>query len=411
MGRQSLRPFLSILLFCFAISLLPAMAQADDHQPPATSAYVYVGSYLGRYPNFTDYISGYSVAADGSLQRLSGFPVNGPSGGLVAVRNFVFGFSVGNGNYVATYTRSSDGSLQETSAVNEDQYARQDYGMSIYALNPDRSGQTLTTVLSCGSCDSYIIPLTIKANGQLSFDSNLPPSQGAAKWTGEFYFAPDNRYAYTEFWQEGASAFRRNSDGTLTYVGGTAPAPPPASLFGADVCLPGDMASSVSTRYVGVAWWSGIYCSDGPAYEFATYTESPDGSLQLIPRSVFTPQVIEYGMAFDPSGQYLAIAGCTGQYYCTEGSLAALQIFKLQTNGTLAAVGNVQTVNTTDEFTGVQWDNAGHLYALGNAVYCSRNLCANDLYIYNFDGYSLTLAPGSPHLLSNVVGVAVLPAQ
>jgi len=406
MGRHFCKsfPFVTVLLSCFMASCVAAAAQANDPGTPATSAYVYVGWYLGQWLNFSDYISGYSVASDGSLQPLTGFPVSGPSGGLVSIRNFVFGDDVGND--IATYTRSPDGSLRETSMVNENQYAPQDYDMGIYALNPDRSGQTLTTVLSCGSCDSYIIPLTVESNGQLSFDADLPPSQGAAKWSGVFSFAPDNRFAYTEFWQEGASEFRRNSDGTLTYVGGTASAPPPPSLFGADACLPGDIASSVSTRYVGIAWWSGIYCSDGPAYEFATYTESADGSLQLLPNSAFTPQVIEWSMAFDPSGQYLAIAGCAGQNYCS-GRSAAVQIYKLQINGTLTPVGGVQTVNTTDEFTNVQWDSAGHVYALGNPVNCTHNICTSDFYIYNFDGQNLTLAPGSPHLLTNVDGLAV----
>jgi hypothetical protein len=325
------------------------------------------------------------------------------------VRNFVFG---DDGRHIATYTRGSDGSLTQTSIVDDYRYAQYPYEMSIYALNPDRSGQTLTTVLSCGSCNSYTIPLNIESDGQLSFDGSQLPTEGAAKWSGVFYFAPDNRFAYTEYWQDGASEYRRNPDGTLTYVQGTGSAPPlpnPTSNPYANVCLPGDMASSVSSGYISIAWWSGIYCSDGPAYALATYGVGRDGSLQLVPGTAFVPQVIEESMAFDSTGGYLAVGGCTGQGYCM--GHAALQIYKLQSDGRLTPVGQMQTVTSTDRFTDVQWDNAGHLYAWGDAVCCQHNLSISDLYIYSFDGQNLTLAPGSPHPFANVVGLAVAPPQ
>ena len=133
-----------------AFIALPASAAQNDSA--GSSNYLYIGSYIGQYPNFTDYISGYIVAADGSLQPLSGFPISGPSFGLLPVRNFVFG---NDGHHIQTYTRGSNGSLTPTSRVDEYTYAPQSNEMGIYALNPDRSGQTLTTVLSCGSCNSF----------------------------------------------------------------------------------------------------------------------------------------------------------------------------------------------------------------------------------------------------------------
>ncbi len=381
-----------------SVLLLPGVCYAAS---PANSAYLYVGWYVGQWPNLTDYIAGYSVAANGSIQPLSGFPMTSPSFGLTPVRNFIFG---DDGRYIATYTRASDGSLTETSITDDYRYAQYPYGMAIYALNPDRSGQTLTTVLSCGSCDSYTIPLTIESGGQLVFQGEALPSQGAAKWRGTFYFSPDNRFAYTEFWQDGASEFQRNPNGLFTYVGPTASAPPDQNLD-VGVCLPGDMASSVRTGYVAVAWWSGIYCSGGYAYELATYTEGLGGSLNLVPGTLLKPQVVENSMAFDPTGRYLAVAGCTGVNYCTGN--AALQVYKLQSNGSLTPVGDMQNVTATSSFTSVQWDTAGHVYASGC---CSGNgPDTSNLYIYTFDGQNLTLAPGSPHPFANLVSIAVTP--
>lgn len=254
MGRalHKLPSFCFLLLSCFITSSVVAVGQANDVSSPAASAYVYVGWYLVQWPNLSDYISGYSVASDGSLQPLTGFPVSGPSFGLVSVRNFVFGFNTGN--YLATYTRGANGSLSQTSIVNENQYAPQDYGMGIYALNPDRAGLALNTVLSCGSCNSYVLPFAIGSNGQLSYVGGAQPPGGPAKWDGIFFYSPANNYAYTDTWG-GFGTLARNADGSLSWLSNESePEPPPSESSQEQVCYPGDVASS-STGYLAMAWW------------------------------------------------------------------------------------------------------------------------------------------------------------
>ncbi len=393
---------LSIILLLAAL-LLPALCYAA----PANSSYLYVGWYLGQWPNFSDYVSGYSVSADGSLTPLSGFPISGYSFGLTSVRNFVIGDD--GLNHIVSYDRASDGSLRQISVVDEYQYAPQGRGMGVYALNPDRAGQVLNTVISCGSCNSYVLPWAIGNDGTLSFVGGPLPSGGPAKWDGIFFFAPANDYAYTDCWGCFAT-FRRNADGSLTWLS-TWPLPQrPISQNWQEneVCYPGDVASS-STGYVAMVWWGDQYWCDqyNTGYVMGTYTVGANGFLELVPDTGFTPLVQELSMAFDPTGQYLAVAGCTRQ--CA--GRAALQIYKLQANGALIPVGPMQVVTFTYQFINVQWDTANHLYVVGEAVCCRQNLSISPLYIYNFDGQNLTSAPGSPHPFANAVGLAVAPAS
>ncbi|HUI83723.1 MAG TPA: hypothetical protein VL240_05840 [Candidatus Binatia bacterium] len=391
-------------LMIAALLLLPALCYAAP-----TSAYMYVGWYLGQWPNFAEYVSGYAVAADGSIQPLPGFPVGGPSFGLVAVRNFIIGDD--GLHHVTSYTRGSDGSLRETSTVDEYQYAPQGEGMNMYALNPDRAGQVLNTVISCGSCNSYILSFAIGSDGQLSFVGGPLPPGGPAKWDGVFFFSPADDYAYTNGWGE-FTTLRHNPDGSLTglYSWPLPQQPVTQNWQENQVCYPGDVASS-STGYVAMVWWGSQYwCDDfNTGYVMGTYTVGANGYLELVPNTGFTPQVLEISMAFDPSGSYLAIAGCLGQGNC-EGH-AALQIYKLQSDSRLTPVGDMVTIASTDRLDQVQWDNAGHLYAWGDAVCCRNGLVISPLYIYNFDGQNLTLAPDSPHMFANAVGLAVAPPQ
>ena len=390
-----------VLFTLLAFIALPASA-ANQNVAPTNSTYLYVGSYIGQYPNTHEYISGYTVAADGSLQPLSGVPVAGPSFGLLAVRGFVFG---NDGHDIQTYTRGSGGSLTPTSRVDEYTYAPQSSDMGIYALNPDRSGQTLTTVLSCSSCDSYVLPWSIGSNGQLNYiGGTLPPIPGAAKWNGAFTYSADNRWAYTAYWQSLPTQYRRQPNGLLSYVRDGAASPP-----NDQVCLPGDMAVSMPTGYIPMIWTAGPYCGQDGAYSLATYTVNADGSLALVNNSAFTPQVQEVNLSFDPTGNYLAVAGYIGN----DGpQQAAMQIYKLESDGSLSPVGNMLVNSAASQFQSATWDSAGHLYLVSYDCQAGcQSSFVNSVYIYNFDGQNLTAAPGSPHRMINVVGLASVPAS
>ena len=69
----------------------------------------------------------------------------------------------------------------------------------------------------------------------------------------------------------------------------------------------------------------------------------------------------------------------------------------MRANGTtrvLSAPVQVQGLNY------VMWDNTGHVYAVGDG-----------LYVFNFNGQTLTQAPGSPYTIANPVSLAVVPGS
>src|SRR5271166_6159184 len=161
---QSVATTSSLSLVLLLLTLLPSFAFSAERSgaSPANSAYVYVGWVNGS----TDFISVFAVAGDGSAQPVPDSPFNLPSNGLVTARGFVFGE---DGQNIATYTLGSNGELQQTSEVNALSHCVGCQDQIVYALNPDRAGQALNTVISCGSCNSEVLPWSIAANGQLSY--------------------------------------------------------------------------------------------------------------------------------------------------------------------------------------------------------------------------------------------------
>ena len=374
---------LAVLLF-----LLTSLTFAADN-----SAYVYVGSYINQHG--TDpygYIIGYAVAADGSAQPITGSPFNGPVFNLVAVRNYLY---ADDGQNIATYNVAPGGVLTQTSLVND---VFVPYTGSIFALNPDRAGQTLNTVIGSGSYDNYILPWSIAADGQLSYiGSPTMPPRSFAKWQGVFTYSPLDDYAYTITWGSFAT-FQSNSNGTLTWLeNDPLPAAPQGQSIQDEVCTVYTTAASVQ-GYVALVWSGGGYWCSNSGYLLATYTVGADGNLELVPQSGFTPQIPVAAMAFDPTGNYLAFAG------------NGIEIYKLEANGTLTPIVQFIGSALANNLGPVLWDNANHIYALGG--FCTHEGCNNQLlYIFNFDGKNLTLAPGSPYPLHHAVSLAVLPAS
>jgi WD40 repeat protein len=88
-----------------------------------------------------------------------------------------------------------------------------------------------------------------------------------------------------------------------------------------------------------------------------------------------------------PSGKYLAVGGTSG-----------LQIFHFNGANPITRFTGLLTKNQIDQ---VFWDNANHLYAI------SRN--AGKLYVYTVTSSGAVQAPGSPHAISNIVNLIVLP--
>ena len=399
---------LSITLLTVLSLLLPAVCLAAENNgaAPATSAYVYVGCCvtLSRNTNYDGQIAGFAVASDGSAQPVPGSPFRGAAIDPVAVRNFLFADDFHN---VVTYTISANGALAPTSSVNPVAKIPDNYEQDVYALNPDRAGQAINIVVSCGSCNSEVLPYTIGGNGQLTYIGGPGLPDGPAKWGGNITFTADDRFAYTPTW-ESFGSLQRESNGSLMWISpGVVDAPilPDQEL---EVCNINTVAASAQ-GYVTLAWTgSGPGCNDS-GYELGNYTVASNGALDLVPGMGVTPQVFENAMAYDPTGVYLALGGTAGQY---PHYVSALQVYKLQSDGTLAAVGNPVELPNAPALGAVQWDNSGHIYAVSQPCYDGCNgTQASGLYIFNFDGQNLTQAPGSPHPIANAGGLAVVPAS
>jgi hypothetical protein len=395
------KTFLSLLIM-IAFALPVSCFAADNQGPaPATSAYVYVGccTHLTQNTNYVGEIAGFGVAADGSAQAVPGSPFAGASLNPVAVRSFIFADDFQD---VVTYAVGTNGSLQQTSWVNALDKVPDNYEQQIYALNPDRAGQTVNVVVSCGSCNSEVLPYTISANGQLIYIGGPGLPNGPAKWAGNITFSADDRFAYTPDWQ-GFGFLERNSNGSLSwfYPNNYVYAPILPNQ-GEEVCNITTVAASAQ-GYVTLTWTGGGEGCNGPGYELGNYTVAADGSLDLVPGIGVTPQVFQNAMAYDPTGTYLALVGSVP-------NSSAVQVYKLQPDGTLVASSNVVQLPNAPALSAVAWDNSGHIYATTESCYRGCNGSqSSGLYIFNFDGESLTQAPGSPHPVANPGGVAVVP--
>ncbi len=398
-------------LACFlliAVAGLPMICQAADNNPsnPSPVAYVYTGSSIKHGQFYYNYLTGFAIAADGSAQALTGFPLNGDVGLLTAAAGHVF--AVGDwGREVVTYTVASDGSLAQTSSLNVASYlGPYGYYQGVYALNPDREGHFFNIVMSCGSCNSEILPFRIGSDGKLSLSGLI--LEGGAKWGGEYIFSPDDQYAYTLGYGGPLAKEKLQSNGMLTFAGDTNLLPPPLPPFD-NICLPGDMAVS-SQGYMATTWWGDQYWCDqySNGYALANYSVDAEGNLNLVPGSGSIPAVEEYAMAFDPTGTYLAIAGGIFVGFDERPRQAAIEVLKLQSDGTLVPVGAPVNVPELGGLEAVAWDNSHHLYAVGGYQGC---LASCGLYIFNSNDGVLTPAPGSPHPVNGIGDMAVLPLQ
>jgi hypothetical protein len=379
---------LAVIPFTAAISIAAA-----DRGSQGTSAYAYVGSpgYAGDGSIF-----GFAVAPDGSAQPVPGSPLSGADGSLVGTGSYLFAT---DGKYIVTYTPATDGSLTQTSSADGTAYDQDPQHSSVQSLSLPPDGRNLYTDnwYVDGANNAYE-SWTVASSGQLSYlpsPGGMPLYSTAGGWP--FSFTTDGHFAYTWSvcrWDGSVWGFTRRANGTLAAMNPNALGLPPFNYQGSSECSQG---VAPSARGYAVVAWNGGFCCGGPT-GIASYVQQNNGTLIQIPGSeIETP---ENAMAFDPSGQYLAVALNGG-----------IQVYQLQSNGRLTAIGPVQEVAIP--FSNLNWDNANHLYAITQA---SSQLCQNGnsscgLYIFNARAGALTLAPGSPHTISQPGSLAVLPGS
>ena len=339
---------------------------------------MYVGS--NAYGSGNESISGFTVDSSGTAQPISGSPFTGPSSSEVVNSSYLFAT---DGTNIETYSIGSGGTLQQASSINGTMHNQIPNGSAVGNMTLDRSGQTLYAAelnFDGADNDAYSY-FGIGSGGNLSF---LNSSSIDTNYHTPLSFSQSNQFAYGEgcyhFTPE-IFGFSRNGDGTLTSINTNAILPPtnnPGTMW-----CPDDSAASAG-NYLALVYFD-LSVQNGPYY-LATYTINSDGTLGLVTNSeVTTPFTGEAAVSFDPTGQYLAMAGQGG-----------IQVYQINANGIFTPVGAVQQPSVA--FTALSWDNSNHLYAIA----------ASGLYIFNSDNGALTL-DGSPYPVTNPGSLAVLP--
>jgi len=336
--------------------------------------------YVGTVNQSTAGIYGFSILPDGTATAVSGSPVSGPSSYVLTNSAFVFGTDGAN---ITSYSRGANGSLQQSSTT----YAVLSNGSEpwvVQAMSLDHTGQTLYAMENAGSDDLYYLSFSIGPDGKIANVGKIGPN---VNYSSSLVFSPDNNYAYGFGcfhigWQ--ITAFRRNGDGMLAQIGTNAGWPAYAGTGNGQVYCP--VAEAVSqTGYLAVADAVLGTTTRG----VGTYKLNSDGSLSLVQNSALQTQLTDvHAMNFDPSGEFLALAGNGG-----------IQMYQLASSGTLAPVGGVQ--ESGSNFVGVQWDSDNHLYAISSA----------GLSVFTNAQGVLTPAAGSPHGAGAAGTLAVLPTE
>ncbi len=276
--------------------------------------------------------------------------------------------------------------------------------MGALSLPPDGRNVYADNLFYDGANNAYV-SWTVDSHGQLSYlaQPNLPLYATAGGWP--FSYSANGRFVYTNSvckWDGSVWGLSRNQERILSFFNPEAAAPPPVDGQ-SSVC---SQAVATSSRGYAAVAWNGSYCCGGPP-TIVTYAIQPNGALNLVPGSELLQSVGStpgFTMAFDPSGTYLAV-----------GLNRGIQMYRLQSNGVLAAIGGVQQPSVP--FSSLAWDNGNHLYAVTdeNSQYCENGSGACGLYIFNSNQgaltLTLTLAPGSPHLINQAESVAVLPGS
>jgi len=360
---------LSMLSFIFTATLF-----AQTTNPIVTFVYV------GENATAPTKISAFAVRQNGLVQTVSGSPFTGPSLSLVASSGFVRGT---DGKNIATYIRHSNGALQTISTIDGTAHNDTPTGSSVGDLTLDRTARSLYVgeFDFQGADNNAYAEFAAELNGTLVFQQN---SNIDVDFAGPLEFSHDNQFAYGTgcfmvTWD--VFGFHRLTDGTLVFFDPGTTVPP---AEGSEDLCPGEAATSAK-GFLAVAF--GAATNTGKR-SLITYRITSTGGLQEITSSVLATNFTAInGLRFDPTGNFLAVAGQNG-----------VELFRLNTTtGTLSRLGPV--ADTGVNFQAVRWDNFGHVFAISHAA------------LHVFIAHSTGLTDISAHGVANPGSLAVLPIQ
>jgi hypothetical protein len=380
------KQFSRLVSSTMAVGLSLVLAQAALAQNPQSTtsspvAHVYVTENppTGSAPGTEPEIHAYSADSEGRLT-----PISGSWPGIAYATTGTYLFATDwDGIHVMSYSVATDGTLKQV-----DTYNVQDRSPSgcdnITGLTLDHTGATLYTFASYfgseGSSDcpnnSVFQSFRInKDNGALTYLGSTTESVPAIM---PLTFTGNNALAF-EGSGDDIYGFKRESDGLLVYSSATAPAP-----GGADQSYYPELAAADPADHLAIVLQPQANSGTGPSL-LASYTlnSSGDPSTTNTVEEMPSLESTVIGTQMSPSGKLLAVSNGQG-----------VQVYHF--NGA-APITAYTGVLTSDAAQSMYWDNANHLYAVGQ----------DKLYVFTVTPTGYSQAPGSPYAVPNVRTVAV----
>ncbi|MGC2636708.1 MAG: hypothetical protein WA294_05995 [Acidobacteriaceae bacterium] len=383
---------LSLALACLCV--LPAAAAAQES---GAAAYVYVPDTTSAGAN---YIDGYYASSTGALTAMPGSPypvakckisTNCGLGSIALNGKWLFGT---DGYNIDVFSMASNGALKQTASDPEGELAGttpETPSGGPAELFLDHTGATLydfNVNLNGTENNGYQAFAIDQQNGHISL---INQAGGSPEDEGSLAIIANNKFGYTSSCYHGGpliSGYQRVSDGGLAALNGSTLMPTP---WKGDFYCP-YLAAADPTNHLAVAVQSTPDDDmQGTApYQLASYTVNPStGALSTTSTyanmpSVKTGQPFVYWLS--PDGKYLAVGGATG-----------LQVFHF--NGAAPPTAFTGLL-TGDAISQLWWDNADHLYAMGQTD--------NKLFVFTVTSSGAKAAPGSPHTVAGASALMVM---
>lgn len=335
---------------------------------------------------------GFSVADDGQLSQINGFPLAYFLRGVIS-GNYFFSADA-DGVHIDSYRINPDGSLAKVQSFDDTQASAQACSECTpgVPLLADRTGSKLYVTagwLDGGDYESYLQTFAINSsNGAISYVSSDMRIDGR-DWGQQLgWFSGDGAFLYgTNETPFSTNVFfaTQSPDGSLAERSTTGPV-----MSGLPSASQNSMVIGTDTTNHLVAAFQSTDANLNPfgAIKLASFTINSDGTLTTTNSGAEIPVAPSWVGSVSPDGTLIAMAGATG----------GIQIFKFNGASPIAAIGGTLS---TDAIAQLSWDKQNHLYGL---AYSQK------LYVFNVTSTSgATAAPGSPHAIRNASGLLVQP--
>jgi hypothetical protein len=373
-----------------------AFGQALSYHPSADAssgttaiagpvAYVYVSARIGNTKRTE--IQAFAAAPDGRLAAVPGSPFPADVTFMAVNGLYLFGSNT-TGTYISAFAITPDGGLRyaaSSDVVQPDTGACDSPGALVF----DHTGATLYNVdyfaTSCANA-AYEGFTVQKPSGRLALvnEAGVGVSGAILSFTG------DNHFAYGADCVQSSPriyGYQRDGNGSLTQLSlnPAFPAPPASEAW----CP--EMVAADTTNHLAIPLYlsPGYPDRSGPD-QLATYTVQSNGTITTSSTYTNMPKVaVGYLTNIDmaPSGKLLAVAGVNG-----------LQIFHFNGADPMTAYTGPILRQEVDQ---IFWDNANHLYAVGQS--------AGKLWVFTVSPTGYSQAPGSPYSINDPQNVVVQP--